>query len=333
MATDSQHRLPEFLIIGAMKAGTTTLSSIVGSLSGVFMPSVKEPHFLCNDSVLTPAGVAKYSLLFRRAPIGHICGEASTGYSKLPDIKGVPRRARELCGRDLRLIYVVRHPVERAISHHYHLVRSGEAPVDVNLAIREIPALINYSRYWMQLQPWIEHFGRDNILVTVFEDYLAEPTHELNRIATFLGVSPTVDRVDHQEALNAGESALTPRPALKRLVNSVTRSPWYKIWVHPWLPRSMSRVAKNLLMTAPPPRPEPPDTEAMTYLIDQLKPDSEQLQQWLQNTEPIWNLNGLQGVSSSHDPDAAEVRNALPANDACSSRSECGERTAKCNGS
>ena len=332
MANHLKHRLPGFLIIGAMKAGTTTISSIVGSLPGVFMPSVKEPHFLCNDAVLTPEGAAKYAMLFRRAPLGHIRGEASTGYTKLPDIGGVPHRARQVCGDELRLLYVVRHPVERAISHHYHLVRSGRAPVDANVAVREIPALLNYSRYWMQLQPWIEQFGNGRVLVTVFEDYLANPTNEVCRIAEFLGASATTDSLVHPEALNTGESALTPRPALKQVVNSVTRSQWYKIWVHPWLPRSMSSVAKSVMMSTPVSRPAPPGTEAMKYLVDHLEYDAECLQQWMQRTDPVWELGKVQFGNSFLETRGAAVRDGDPTSNDCSSRLQGGERIEDCGG-
>ena len=94
--------LPSFLVIGAMKAGTTTLFQDLKDHPNIFMPSDKELHDLNTEDVLTEKGVAAYEKFFKDSSTEQRCGEASTGYTKLPDIEGVPSRAHALLGGDTK---------------------------------------------------------------------------------------------------------------------------------------------------------------------------------------------------------------------------------------
>ena len=85
--------LPDFLIIGAMKAGTTTLYRDLMTNPAIFFPSEKEKSHLLRDEVLTEAGRRDYEKLFRRARPGQVLGIAPTRYTNLPDCPGVPGRA------------------------------------------------------------------------------------------------------------------------------------------------------------------------------------------------------------------------------------------------
>jgi len=118
--------LPHFLIIGAMKSGTTTLYRDMLTHRRVFFSADKEPMNLVNDDVLTAEGRHAYESLFAGAGRDSVCGEASTAYTKLPVYPGVPRRALQLLGPELRLIYIMRHPIERLISHHHHQCVVGQ---------------------------------------------------------------------------------------------------------------------------------------------------------------------------------------------------------------
>ena len=125
--------LPGFLVVGAMKAGTTSLYRDLPTNPSVFMPIDKEPNNLLSDDVRTPQGLDDYARHFQRAGADQLCGEASTAYTMLPRHTGVPERALEVLGPDCRIIYLVREPVARIVSHHQHaLVR--------RLAIRRFEA-------------------------------------------------------------------------------------------------------------------------------------------------------------------------------------------------
>jgi hypothetical protein len=155
-----------------MKCGTTSLSADLAQHPGVYVPAVKEPHFLCMRRESQARVRELYATLFERARPGQLRVDGSTGYSKRPTVEGVAERALQLGGRDLRILYVVRDPVKRALSHHYHLYREGRAPADFGEALRKYPELIDYGRYAWQLEPWIEAFGLSRILVVRFEDYV-----------------------------------------------------------------------------------------------------------------------------------------------------------------
>src|SRR5690606_18597197 len=128
-------RLPDFLIIGAQKAGTTTLFRDLETHPQIAFSYHKEPHSLCYDQVLTPRGQRRYSDYFVHIKPGQICGEASTGYTRFPQFQGVAERALRVLGPDLRLIYIVRNPVDRVVSHHHHSVSEKGMPASVDDAV------------------------------------------------------------------------------------------------------------------------------------------------------------------------------------------------------
>jgi len=283
-------RLPDFLIIGAMKSGTTSLSCDLNANPAIFLPSVKEPHFLCDDEVLSEKGRRQYARLFSSAASPQICGEASTGYTKLPRIRGVPKRARSVLGPDTRLVYLVRNPVDRAISHHYHMLRAGDISLDIDRAIRDIPELVDYGRYAAQLKPWTDTFGTENVRAVRFEDYVSHRPQVVAQISRFLGVRPQVDAVHLESVANRGDYALAPKLGFKTFVNKTTRSKWYKTYVHAHTPKFLKNALKPVLLRKPVARPNPPSHDTVQYLVDKLQDDNRRLCVLLGLSEPLWDL-------------------------------------------
>lgn len=294
MKTKNQNRfsgrLPDFLVIGAMKCGTTSLAADLQAHTGIFVPSVKEPHFLCDTGALTKAGTRQYARLFDKAAAAQICGEASTGYTKLPDITGVAQRAKSLLGSELRLIYMVRHPVNRAISHHYHLVRSGDACSSIDEAIENVPQLLNYSRYATQLQPWVEAFGIENIQVICFEDYVIHRPDVLSRVSEFLGVEHDQEWIDRKVIKNQGSDAPGSRPALNGVKRWVTHSRWYKLYVHPYFPSIVKDALRPAFFRRPQPHPAPPSAETVKRIERELSGEAKRIQALAGSERPFWNL-------------------------------------------
>jgi hypothetical protein len=177
--------LPDFVIIGAMKCGTSTLASQLAAQAGVFMTTPKEPNFFSDDDVYA-RGLPWYESLFDAAPEGALKGEASTHYTKLPTH---PRAAERLhaAAPEARLIYITRDPVERLISHYLHLWSLGETDAPLEAAIERHPEMIDYGRYEMQLAPWRRLFGEARILRLTLEEMQADPQAALDRTAAFLG--------------------------------------------------------------------------------------------------------------------------------------------------
>ncbi|MCX4188426.1 sulfotransferase domain-containing protein [Methylophaga sp. OBS4] len=176
---------PDFIIIGAMKSATSTLHEQLAWQPGIFMSTPKEPNFFSDDAQYAK-GWAWYEGLFAGAKTGDLCGESSTHYSKLPDYpETLARMQRHL--PDVKLIYVIRHPVERLISHYIHQWSLNVIRCDINTAIDSYPELINYSCYAMQLKPYLKCYGPENILLLSNEAIRHTPQQQLERIARFIG--------------------------------------------------------------------------------------------------------------------------------------------------
>ncbi|WP_289303284.1 sulfotransferase family protein, partial [Methylophaga sp. UBA3996] len=181
---------PNFIIIGAMKSATSTLHEQLALQPGIFMSTPKEPNFFSDDDVYQ-LGLNWYQGLFESANRNDICGESSTHYTKLPDYPHTLDRMSSYLP-EIKLVYVIRHPVERLVSHYIHQWSQNVIRDDINTAIDLFPELINYSLYSMQIIPYIEQYGRENILLVFSEAFRKEPELELARVARFIGYDKPV---------------------------------------------------------------------------------------------------------------------------------------------
>lgn len=177
-------RLPDFAIIGAMKCGTSSLHEQLAQRPGIFMSDPKEPQFFSDDEVFV-RGLDWYASLFASARNDQICGESSTHYSKQPTYPHTVGRIRRYCP-DLRLVYVMRDPVQRIVSQYIHEWSQREVRGSLEQAIRSHGRFVAYSSYAMQLDPYLRTLGRDAVLPVFFERLTAEPDAELERICRFL---------------------------------------------------------------------------------------------------------------------------------------------------
>ncbi|MEC9411874.1 MAG: sulfotransferase domain-containing protein [Pseudomonadota bacterium] len=176
---------PNFIIIGAMKSATSTLHEQLALQPGIFMSTPKEPNFFSDDDVYH-LGLNWYQGLFENAAVNDICGESSTHYTKLPDYPQTLNRMSAYLP-ELKLIYVIRHPVERLVSHYIHQWSQNVIRADINTAVDTFPELINYSLFSMQIKPYIEQYGSENILLVFSEAFRKQPELELERVARFIG--------------------------------------------------------------------------------------------------------------------------------------------------
>ena len=179
-----------FLLIGAMKAGTSSLHHDLSLLEGVYMTPEKEPNDLMSESVTSLQGKEHYLSKFCGAAAGDICGDASTGYSKMPTYAGVPQRATQILGDTLKIIYLTREPIDRIVSQYQHLHALGFEKRPLNQAVLEDPTYVSYSAYQYQLRFWLDALPQEQIMKVRFEDYIETPETVLKAIASFLDVAP-----------------------------------------------------------------------------------------------------------------------------------------------
>lgn len=175
----------DFVIIGAQKCGTTSLASQLACHPQICLSHVKEPgHF--NQDRDWRDGLEDYHALYTPEP-GQICGEASTMYTFLPDHQDTHRRLYEY-NPNLKLIYLMRQPVERVVSNYAHnVVRNLENRPPESAVFADF-GYINRSRYAVQIRPYLELFGRENVLLLVFEEYVSDQQAALRTLMDFLGV-------------------------------------------------------------------------------------------------------------------------------------------------
>jgi len=240
---------PDFLIIGSMKCGTTTLYNDIEQLKQVYLPSEKEPDILFKCTQAEEIR-KEYCRHFSGCESGLITGEASTVYSKLPESKGVAERAKALCGEDLKIIMIMRDPIQRIYSHLRHDL--GEKRIrlkDINQVVLRDKKYVNYSNYPMQLEPWIASFGKESILCIKFQDLNSDRASVLRSVARHIGVdfSFKTDNVDLQSVKNKSSERLRTNKVAKVVINSSM----YRNLIRPRLSdRLRNELRKSLLPKA-----------------------------------------------------------------------------------
>ncbi len=211
--------LPDYIIIGAMKCGTSTLAAQLGAQPGVFMTDPKEPQFFSDDPVYAK-GMAWYASLFEPAQPGDLLGEASTHYTKLPTLpEALPRLRDAFPDAPPRLIYLIRDPLVRAVSHYIHEWTMGVITSDIDTALTEHPELVSYGCYAMQLRPWIEAFGPDAIHVDTLEAMKSDPKALMRRVGAFLDRPDLEWRADTGPQ-NVSAERLQRRPLDRLLIDN-----------------------------------------------------------------------------------------------------------------
>lgn len=212
------NKRPDFIIIGAMKCATSSLHEQLANQPGIFMSELKEPNFFSNDEQYNQ-GIEWYLSLFAQADPDSLCGESSTHYTKLPTYPHTVERLHKHLP-DVKLIYVMRHPIDRLISQYIHEWSMNVLSVEINQAIAQFPEMVEYSCYSQQLQPYLETFGKEKILPVFFQRLLNEPQAELERICRFIGYPQSPSWVANLEAQNPAQDRWRRTPLREFIVNN-----------------------------------------------------------------------------------------------------------------
>lgn len=184
--------LPNLIIIGAMKCGTSSLHRYLDLHPEISMSVLKEPNFFIDPEATWSnwrRGLAWYSSLFD--PAVAVRGEASVNYTSLPFSEGVAERIAETLP-EVRLIYMTRDPIERAISHYVHAQAAGRETESIEEALGDPESrYVRRGRYATQLEPFVAAFGRERIHIDTQDRLLANRAATMRRVFAFLGVDET----------------------------------------------------------------------------------------------------------------------------------------------
>lgn len=287
-------RLPDFLIIGAAKAGTTTLYKDLDTHPRIYFPFHKEPACLAHDPILTPEGLADYARLFEEAGDDQLAGEASTAYTKMLRNTNAPAYARRVLGDRVRLIYIMREPVSRAISMHGHLYNDGLLPRAFDDALKledeRLGDLINIGLYGEQLGPWIEQFGRDAIHLIVFEEYIRDRVETISKVCEHLGLEPRPDLIEVDKKYNVTDARRYGRGAIGGMVKSLTNRPAWKLGVRKYVPNWLVNTGKRVLFRPPADKPIPPSSAVIDRMIERFEADSKRVAELLGRETGPWDF-------------------------------------------
>ncbi len=182
--------LPNLIIIGAMKCGTTSLHNYLKLHPEIHMSEMKETHFFVSEKNWDK-GLKWYKSHFQaKLPVR---GEASPLYSMHPLYDGVPERIHSLIP-DVKLIYLVRNPLEKILSTYLHLLAEGKAHEDFEkelLNSEKRRFYIDTASYYYQLEQYLEYFPESNILVVDSNDLKCSTEKTMHDIFRFLAVDDT----------------------------------------------------------------------------------------------------------------------------------------------
>ena len=222
--------LPNLIIVGAMKCGTTALHRYLDLHPDVAMSEPKELNFFCGPDRPDGAhgeraawsagnwhrGVEWYAARFRSAPVR---GEASPGYTSPSFPQAAERMARVV--PEVRLVYAVRDPVERAVSQYLHHRADGTERRTIEEALLD-PAsqYVGRSLYHARLEPYLARFPRERIFICAQEDLSSNRRATLRKLYRFAGVDDSFWSPAHDLRWNVARAAAVPLdgPLRRRLV-------------------------------------------------------------------------------------------------------------------
>jgi hypothetical protein len=200
---------PNFFIIGAAKAATTSLSSLLASHPQAALVQGKEPHFFSYDHVYN-LGWKKYLALFGHCRDQKAIGDASTSYSRIRYYPSTVERIKKHVP-EARIIYMVRHPLERMESAYveHACTRGGQIFTSVNDAVRRQPMIVDSSRYWEVFDSYRQSFGESKIKIVWFEEYITNTLGVFQDVCRFLEIDDTVVPDFERERTNSRDDAST----------------------------------------------------------------------------------------------------------------------------
>ncbi|MFT4847501.1 MAG: hypothetical protein ACI8Q1_002268 [Parvicella sp.] len=208
MRNEQGFLLPDFLIIGAGKSGTTSLDFYLNQHPAIFMPEVKEPNFFGYEAhSMTDfkdeetrehfknsiTDFVSYVSLFKGAEKSQLIGEISNTTVYMPEaLKAVKKYLP-----DAKLIAILRQPAERLFSRYTHLLRVNKVPTehfeedifDKGTIWWSRADLVQEGFYAKHLSKYYENFPAENIKILLFEDLMQDAEGTMDQITQFLGLA------------------------------------------------------------------------------------------------------------------------------------------------
>ncbi|MGY1714584.1 sulfotransferase [Geodermatophilus sp. SYSU D01106] len=322
MSTDAD-RLPQFVIAGAPKAGTTALHAALATHPGLYLSPVKEPKYYLTDGRPPPRARQRgpgdahsarewiwrreqYLALFDGAPAGTVRGESTPFY--LHDRAAQRRLAADV--PDVRVVVVVRDPVDRAWSNWVHLRADGLEPeADFTRAVEREEQRVaagwapfwhyrGLGRYGEQLRDLFTVLPREQVLVLRYRQLVEGPDETLDRVSDHLGVERGVAHAVPPENVKPYVADTPRHRVLSRLARAGAALGAYappRVW------RQASRPLLAALHAGRAPRPPMP-VEVRRAVLAPLLPDIALLEEVTGESFDDWRRDTGRGDFRSRRP-------------------------------
>jgi hypothetical protein len=282
---------PNFLIIGAMKSGTTSLYRYLEAHPEVCLSGVKEPGFFVEERAWSQ-GWEWYDSLFQPSARTKAVGEGSTHYTKYP----LHERVAEKIAQHLpavKLIYIMREPVARSVSHYWHMYHHWHETRSMLRAMKEESQYVDFSCYAMQLEQYFRHFPREQFYFASFERLKETPRDVVRECFEFLGVDETF--VPHVLGQAFNESPPQVRKT-RGLVHRIRWSPWWTR-IAPYCPARLKQFGKQLEFTRVE-RPRETPQAVSEYLRPIFADENQRLFELIGQQFTEWKLSETTNVAS-----------------------------------
>ena len=246
IVNDKGERLPDFIIVGAAKGGTTYLYHYLNSLEGVYMTNLKEPHFFSfykeDVSFQSPEKLnnvvnrfTDYKKLYTKAKDNQLIGDASTSY--LYYYKKTIDNIKRLYGekyREVKIIITLRNPIERAWSQVNHFKKFDHEPLEALNAIdsktiekrihnnwNTFYDYIGFGRYYKQVKAFMDNF--DQVHVMLYYELRDSREETLNSLANFIFETEDKDYTEDFANLNKKHNVSgKPKNILSKVIWTIT---------------------------------------------------------------------------------------------------------------
>jgi len=259
--------LPNFLVIGAAKCGTTSLWKYLDAHPDIFMSPKKEICFFNRQSEYNK-GLEHYEIFFRDWQGQKMVGEASHQYSQSEQFPDVADRIKHMLG-DIKLIYIVRHPIQRIESAWRQADNSKlELTSSFNEDIVRDPWYKSPSLYWQQINEYREFWCDQSIHVVFLEDLMENPVEVMKAVYIYLGIDSSF--IDKNIGFNY-------KPSGKRRVNRKLTNYSNNTFFYKWLSKRISgRVKSGLkkISTIPVSKTQTWNKETYDFLISEIEIDA-----------------------------------------------------------
>lgn len=229
---------PDFMVIGAMKAGTTTLRNYLAQFAEIGVSRTKETdYFIAEKNFALGRGWYERQFDLSRP----LLGEASPNYTKYDIFPGVPERIASIAPK-AKLIFIARDPVARFASHYRHSWSHGHMRVRpaALLASANGRHMIECSRYGAQIERYLARFDRQQMLFLDFDDLCEAPQRLCDEVADFLGAARrtvcrelpanTAEQISHVPMVLKRAARTTLVRRIDRFIPKATRTWVRKAW-------------------------------------------------------------------------------------------------------